>query len=111
MILQITLTPSEAATIETVWWIGLVVALLVTAIDVALLVRVIRAARKINELAERTLTAAGGIANNTAAIKNLVATNEVAVGLLNNAMPIVKAAEAIEGKLSAVSAFLGGGRR
>ena len=97
----------ELLIIQGLWAAGLVVALLVTLIDVMLLVRVIRAARKINALAERTLTAAGGIANNTAAIKQLAATNQVAAGLLNNAMPIVRAAAAIEGKLAAVSAFLG----
>ncbi len=108
--IQPELTPSDETAIQIIWWAGIVVALIVTAIDVALLVRLIRAARKINSLAERTLTAAGGIAANTAAIKNLAATNEVAAGLLNYAMPIVKAAEAIEGKLAAVSAFLGGRR-
>lgn len=105
--MQTDLTPTDEATIQMLWWAGIVVALVVTAIDVALLVRLIRAARKINSLAERTLAAAGGIAGNTAAIKNLAATNEVAAALVNNAMPIVKAAEAIEGKLAAVSAFLG----
>ncbi|MGH9846309.1 MAG: hypothetical protein ACREEM_47020 [Blastocatellia bacterium] len=104
---QTTLTASDEAAIQLIWWIGIALALIVTWIDVALLVRVIRAARKIDGLAARTLTAAGGIANHTAAIKNLAATNQVAGALLNNAMPIVKAAEAIEGKLAAVSAFLG----
>jgi hypothetical protein len=110
MILQTELTAAEADTIQLLWAAGLVVALIVTVIDVLLLVRVIRAARKINSLAERTLTAAGGLAGNTAAIQNLAATNEVAAALLNNAMPIVRGAEAIEGKLAAVSAFLGGRR-
>ena len=107
MILQTELTAAEESTIQVIWWIGLIVALIVTAIDVALLIRLIRAAKKIDALAARTLTAAGGIAANTAAIKNLAATNQVAAALLDNAMPIVKAAEAIEGKLAAVSAFLG----
>lgn len=110
MILQTALTVAEAEAIQILWAVGLVVALVVTVIDVLLLVRVIRAARKINALAERTLAAAGGIAANTAAIKKLSATNEVATALLNNAMPIVRGAEAIEGKLAAVSAFLGGRR-
>ena len=108
--IQESLTANEAGIIQTIWWIGLVLALIMTVIDVMLLVRLIRAARKIDALATRTLTAAGGIANNTAAIKNLAATNQVAAALLNNAMPIVKAAEAIEAKLAAVSAFLNRGR-
>jgi hypothetical protein len=105
--MQNNLTPTDEATIQLIWWIGIVVALIVTVIDVALLIRLIRAAKKIDLLAARTLTAAGGIANNTAAIENLAATNQVAAALLKNATPIVKAAEAIEGKLAAVSAFLG----
>jgi hypothetical protein len=108
--IQSSLTSVEEATIQIIWWVGVVVALVVTLIDVALLVRVIRAARKINSLAERTLVAAGGIAANTAAIKDLATTNEVAGAIINNAMPIVQAAEAIENKLAAVSAFLGGRR-
>ena len=106
----IELTPETASTIKIVWWIGLVVALVVTVIDVHLLLRVIFAAKKINSLADRTLTAAGGIAGNTAALKNLTATNEVAAALIANATPIVNVAGAIDAKLTAVSAHFGGGR-
>ena len=66
----IELTPETESTIKIVWWIGLVVALIVTAIDVYVLIRVIKAARKIDGLAGRTLEAAGGIAGNTSALKN-----------------------------------------
>jgi hypothetical protein len=97
----------ELGIIPTLWAAGLFAALLITLVDVMLLVRVIRAARKINALAERTLAAAGGIAHNTAAINNLTATNEAAGGLLNNAVPLVEAAAALESKLATVAAFLG----
>ncbi len=106
----IELAPETAKLIKIVWWIGLVVALVVTVIDVHLLLRVIFAARKINSLAGRTLTAAGGIAGNTAALKNLSATNEVAAALIANATPIVNVAGAIDAKLTAVSAHFGGGK-
>ena len=106
----IELTPETASTIKIVWWIGLVVALIVTVIDVHLLLRVISAAKKINALADRTLTAAGGIAGNTAALKNLGATNQVADALIANAGPIVTVAGAIDAKLTAVSSHFGGGR-
>lgn len=106
----IELTPETARMITIAWWIGLVVALIVTVIDVHLLLRVIFAAKKINSLADRTLTAAGGIAGNTAALKNLTATNEVAAALIANATPIVNVAGAIDAKLTAVSAHFGGGR-
>ena len=106
----IELTPETASTIKIVWWIGLVVALIVTVLDVHLLLRVISAAKKINGLADRTLTAAGGIAGNTAALKNLGATNQVAHALIANAGPIVTVAGAIDAKLTAVSSHFGGGR-
>ena len=106
----IELTPDVENTIKIVWWIGLVVALIVTVIDVYLLIRVIKAARKIDSLAGRTLTAAGGIAGNTSALKNLTATNEVAAALIVGATPIVSVAGALDKKLSAVSTFFGGGK-
>ena len=107
----IELTPDVENTIKIVWWIGLIVALIVTAIDVYLLIRVIKAARKIDSLAGRTLTAAGGIAGNTASLKNLTATNEVAAALIANATPIVNVADAIDKKLTLVSNFFGGGKK
>ncbi len=107
----IELTPETANTIKIVWWIGIVVALIVTVIDVHLLIRVIKAARKIDGLAGRTLEAAGGIAGNTSALKNLTATNEVAAALIAGATPIVNVADAIDKKLSAVSTFFGGGKK
>jgi len=107
----IELTPDVENTIKIMWWIGLVVALIVTVIDVYLLIRVIKAARKIDGLAGRTLTAAGGIAGNTSALKNLTATNEVAAALIANATPIVNVADAIDKKLTLVSNFFGGGKK
>ncbi|MCY7376342.1 MAG: hypothetical protein LH472_10280 [Pyrinomonadaceae bacterium] len=107
----IELTPDVENTIRIVWWIGLIVALIVTVIDVYFLIRVIKAARKIDSLAGRTLAAAGGIAGNTSALKNLTATNEVAAALIANATPIVNVADAIDKKLTLVSNFFGGGKK
>ena len=107
----IELTPDAANTIKIVWWIGIVVALIVTVIDVHLLIRVIKAARKIDGLADRTLPPAVGIVENTSALKNLTATNEVAAALIANATPIVNVADAIDKKLTLVSNFFGGGKK
>ena len=107
----IELTPETAFNVKIVWWAGVVIALVVTLIDVSLLFRVIRAARKINGLAARTLPAAVGIVGNTSALANLTATNEVADALIANALPIVAVADAMDKKLDAVSAFVGGGQR
>ena len=107
----IELTPDAAFAVKTAWSIGLVVALVVTAIDVYLIIRVIKAARKIDGLADRTLPAAVGIVGNTSALKNLTATNEVAAALIAGATPIVNVADAINKKLAAVSNFVGGGKK
>src|SRR5262245_37946018 len=69
--------------VQIVWWFFLIVALLLTVIAVFYLVKVVRAARKIESLARRTLPAAVGIASNTSAIKNLETTNAVAGQILN----------------------------
>ncbi|GEM_PF-1148872 len=111
VLLLIEMSRSTAAAVEIAWWIGIVVALIVTVIDVHLLIRVINAARKINGLADRTLPAAVGIVGNTASIAKLGATLEVAAGLIKNAGPIVEVADAIDRKLGALSAHVGGGKR
>lgn len=110
LLLQISGVEFDQTTIIVVWSIALALALVVTVIDVMLLLRVIRAARKIDQLAGITLTAAGGIAANTAAIKNLAVTNEVAAALIQNAMPIVRVAESLESKLSLVAKAFSGRR-
>ncbi len=110
LLLQVSGEAFDQTTIQVVWSVTLALALIVTVIDVMLLVRVIRAARKIDQLASITLTAAGGIAANTAAIRNLAATNEVAAALIKNAMPIVNVAEKLESKLSLVANAFSGRR-
>ncbi len=107
----IEMTPETENLVKIVWWTGIVIALIVTLIDVHLLIRVIKAAKTIDELAGRTLPAAVGIVENTSALKNLTATNEVAAALIMGATPIVKVADAIDKKLSAVSNFVGGGKK
>ncbi|HEX4946764.1 MAG TPA: hypothetical protein VFZ34_08880 [Blastocatellia bacterium] len=110
MLLQSLPQTYDETTIQIVWTIGLILALIVTVIDVSLVIRVIRAARRIDELAARTLPAAGGIAHNTAAIAKLNATLGVAKSLVEKAGPIVNVADAMEKKLAAVAAHFGGRR-
>ncbi len=101
----IELTPEIAVTIKIVWGIGLIAALVLTLIDVLLLVRVIKAAKQIEGLADRTLPAAVGIVKNTEALKDLAATNQVATALIENALPIVKVADSIDKKIAAVAGY------
>ena len=63
------------------WWIFLCAALLVTAIDVYLLVRVVSLCRQIRTLSAETLPAAAGIANNTQAESALARTVQLVVSL------------------------------
>lgn len=107
----IEMSSTTASAVQVVWWVGIALALVVTMIDVHLLIRVIYAARKINGLAGRTLPAAVGIVDNTSALSRLGATLDVAAGLIKNAGPIVAVADALDKKLAAVSAFVGGGKR
>jgi hypothetical protein len=100
------MTDAELTIVTWVWTVGLIVALVLTAMDVVLLLRVIRAAQKIKRLASRTLPAAEGIARHTAAIRQLSTTNDVARQLVDGAMPIAQAAQGIENKLGALSRFL-----
>ncbi|MBA3634795.1 MAG: hypothetical protein H0W58_18620 [Acidobacteria bacterium] len=94
----------------TIWTYSLIAGAVVILIVAALLIAIVTA-RKIDGLAGRTLTAAGGIAGNTSALKNLTATNEVVAALVANTTPIVAVADAIDKKLSLVSAFFGGGKK
>lgn len=58
-------------TIAVLWWVFLVVALLITLADVALLLRVVSLARGIHVLADATVPAAVGIVRNTTAGEGL----------------------------------------
>lgn len=89
-------------TVELIWAAGLALTLLVfVPLSVALLHRLWRAARAIQLYARDALTAAAGIAGNTALIPALDATIETAGGILSTA-------GAIEQKLNAATAALAG---
>ncbi len=90
------------------WWVWLIVALLVTLVDVALLVRVIRAANRIATLTERTLPSAKNIASHTAAVSGLATTVEHGSGILTVAGGIAQATTGIGDKLAKLNRSLGG---
>ena len=95
--------PAEAMfppVVFTIWWTGLLLTLLVfVPLAVALLHRLWRTARSIQIYAREALTAAAGIAANTAQIGALDDTIRVASEMLT-------AAGAIERKLSAATTIL-----
>lgn len=90
----------------TVWWIFLIVALIVTLVDVVLLCRLIQAALRIKFLAGRTLPSAVKIVEHTAAIGKLEATNKVAGDILESAKSVIGVAASIEQKLEGVARTL-----
>ncbi len=77
--------------VYVIWWIGLIVTLVVfVPLAVSLLHRTWRAARSIEKYAAAALTAAGGIAGNTANIVALDATISVATDMLDSAGRVVE---------------------
>ncbi len=77
--------------VYVIWWIGLIVTLVVfVPLAVSLLHRTWRAARSIEQYAAAALTAAAGIAGNTANIVALDATISVATDMLDSAGRVVE---------------------
>jgi hypothetical protein len=86
--------------VYTIWWIGLIVTLvLFVPLAVYSLHRTWRAARSIQRYAAETFQAAAGIARNTANVRALDTTIEVATDMLG-------AAAAVERKLDTVAGVL-----
>jgi beta-lactamase regulating signal transducer with metallopeptidase domain len=86
--------------VYTIWWIGLIVTLVVfVPLAVYSLHRTWRSARSIQRYAAETLHAASGIARNTANIRALDSTIEIATDVLG-------AAGTVAGKLDTVAGVL-----
>ena len=86
--------------VYTIWWIGLIVTLIVfVPLAVYSLHRTWGSARSIQRYAAETLQAAAGIARNTANIRALDPTIEVATDMLG-------AAGAVAGKLDTIAGVL-----
>src|SRR5919202_690564 len=92
--------------IIVVWWIALVVALILTLIVLKLVVLIVRTERNILQLAQITLPAARGIADNTALISKLDATKGVAGKILSAAIAIESGSASIEQKLRSTARAL-----
>lgn len=91
------------ATVLLIWWVALGLALLLTVVATALLIRVVHSCGQIVELARRTVPAAQGIARNTSAIANLAAVLKLAPTLLSVAGEIDAASKKIAVTLDAVA--------
>ena len=92
-----------------VWVVTLLVALAVTVSIVAMIVRIVNAAREIDRLLKETLPSAVGIVDNTAAIRELDAVVAAAGPLLQSVAAIRSSTEAIRAKVGRVGAMLAPG--
>ena len=94
------MNPAMPLAVYAIWWAGLIVTLVIfVPLAVYLLHRTWRSARSIQRYAAETLQAAGGIARNTAKLKALDTTIEVAAEMLTSA-------GAVERKLNTVASVL-----
>jgi hypothetical protein len=91
-----------------IWSATLLLALAITVAAVAMIFRIILAAREVDRLLKETLPAAGGVATNTAAIRELEAIVAAAGPLLEGTAAIGRAAAGIREKVGQVGRLLGG---
>lgn len=90
-----------------IWSVTLIVALVATVIAVLMIVRIVLTAREIDLALKGALPAAGGIATNTAAIRELEAVVAAAGPLLEGSTTIRRASSRILEKVGQVGALLG----
>ncbi|HEV7663577.1 MAG TPA: hypothetical protein VGQ62_08590 [Chloroflexota bacterium] len=95
--------------VSLIWIVALLIALVLTVAAVAMLVRIINAAREVDRLLKETLPSAVGIVENTAAIKELDAVVAAAGPLLDGTARIKAATEGIRTKVHRVGAMLSAG--
>jgi len=93
-----------------VWWVALILALILTLWILKLVTLIVRTERDILQLAQTTLTAAGGIEKNTALISKLETTKAVAGKILGASLAIESSTSSIAKKLRSVGEALTGGR-
>jgi hypothetical protein len=92
-----------------IWSVTLLLALAMTVAAVAMIVRIVKAARETDRLLKETLPAAAGIATNTAAIRELEAVVAAAGPLLEGTAAIGRATAGIRGNTERLGRLLRGG--
>lgn len=92
-----------------IWSVTLLLALAATVVAVLMVVRIVHAAREIDRLLKSALQAAGGVATNTAAIRELDAVVAAAGPLLEATATIRRAAAGIQVQVGRVGRLLGAG--
>lgn len=84
------------STVNFVWWGSIILALVVTVVVAVLLTGIVRAARRIHQVAADIWTHGQRVANNTVHIALLDRTNFLFKGILTEAAGVAKAAGQIE---------------
>jgi len=93
--------------IVLIWSVTLLLALVITVAALAMIVRIVQAAREVDRLLKETVPAAGGIATNTAAINELGAVVAAAGPLLEGTAAIGQASAGIRANVGQVARLLG----
>jgi hypothetical protein len=94
--------------IVLIWSATLLIALPATVVAVLMIVRIVQSAQEIDRLLKGALPAAGGIATNTAAIRELDAVVAAAGPLLEGSAAIRRSSNAILDKVGRVGRLLSG---
>lgn len=89
------------------WSLSLVIALAITVVAVAMIVRIVHSAREIDRLLKETVPSAVGIVHNTAAIRELEAVVAAAEPLLAGTAAIKAATAGIRDKVLQLGRLLG----
>ena len=95
--------------IALIWMVALLIALGLTVGAVAMIVRIINAAREIDRLLKDTLPSAVGVVNNTAAIAELQVIVNAAGPLLEGTASIKRSTEGIRAKVDRLGGMLAHG--
>ena len=97
--------------VALIWIVALVIALGLTIAAVAMIVRIVNAAREIDRLLKETLPSAVGVVHNTAAIAELGVIVGAAGPLLEGTAAIKRSTEGIRDKVDRLGAMLAHGAR
>lgn len=100
---------TQQGAIILIWIVALLVALGLTVAAVAMIVRIVNAAREIDRLLKATLPSAVGVVHNTAPVSELQVIVDAAGPLLEATSSIKRSTEAIRARVDRVGAMLAPG--
>ncbi len=87
---------ATSSTVNLIWWVSILLAVVVTAVVAVLLAAVLRSTHRICKVASDIWTVGQTVANNTVHIALLDRTNHLAAGILKEAGLLAAATQKIE---------------